>query len=156
MAKPVTIVTGFLGAGKTTFINQMINKYKDTRFCIIENEFGKVGIDKELLVSYQDTSIFQLANGCLCCNLNNDLIDLLAKLISISDKFDHIIIETTGIAEPEGIARTFLIEPQIQEYFKLNGCICVVDGNHYDDKKTSFLLLTTKLLLYLLKMTSLV
>ena len=130
--KKVSLITGFLGAGKTTLINNIISELTDVRFCVVENEFGAVGLDKELITAELDTSVFQLSNGCLCCSLNGDLVDLLKQLIDLGDSYDHLIIETTGIAEPDAIAKIFLTEPEVQQYFELDSCICVVDSYNFE------------------------
>jgi len=132
---PVTILTGFLGAGKTTLLNKIIQKYPDTKFAIIENEFGDIGIDNELVVGV-DEGIFEMSNGCICCTLNAELIETLAKLVNSKHDFDHLIIETTGIAEPDGVAAAFVAEPAIQEHFRLDATICLVDAEHIEDLLT--------------------
>ncbi len=130
---PVTILTGFLGAGKTTLLNHLNDgKYPDKKFAIIENEFGDIGIDNELVIGAED-GIFEMSNGCICCTLNNELIETLAKLVNSSHTFDHLLIETTGIAEPDGIAQAFISDPEIQEYFRLDGTVCLVDANFIED-----------------------
>ena len=130
LPKPITIVTGFLGAGKTTFINQLLAQ-SALRYCIVENEYGAINIDANLINTKIDDSIFELSNGCLCCSLNGDLMSLLKALHSRRDQYDHIIIETTGIAEPDAIAQSFIAEPDLQEYFTLNTCICIIDAENY-------------------------
>ncbi len=129
---PVTILTGFLGAGKTTLLNHLIKKYSDIKFAIIENEFGDIGIDNELVVNSED-GIFEMSNGCICCTLNTELIVTLAKLVDGDYQFDHLIVETTGIAEPDGVAAAFVAEPAIQERFRLDATICLVDAHHVED-----------------------
>lgn len=124
---PVTIITGFLGAGKTTLLNELITKYPDKKIAIIENEFGDIPIDQELVVNTSD-GIFELSNGCICCSLNEELGALLQKLAQDSYNFDHLIIETTGIAEPDGIAAAF-IGPNKGSKFILDGTICLVDAH---------------------------
>lgn len=123
----VTLITGFLGAGKTTFLNNLIQKYKDTKFAIIENEFGEVGIDGGLIVDNQE-DIFELANGCICCSLNGELRDVLRNLLNSGKKIDHLLIETTGIAEPNAIAAAFVGDPAIATLFELNACVCIADA----------------------------
>ncbi|MCC5928515.1 MAG: GTP-binding protein [Cyclobacteriaceae bacterium] len=125
---PVTVITGFLGAGKTTFINQLIKKYPDKRFAIIENEFGEINIDQELVIDAAE-GIFELSNGCICCTLNQDLIELLHRLEDPKYNFNHILIETTGIAEPDGIASVFLNLEGRSKYF-LDGTVCLIDAVH--------------------------
>ncbi len=129
---PVTILTGFLGAGKTTLLNHLIQQNPDRRFAIIENELGDTGIDNELVVDTED-GLFEMSNGCVCCTLNDALIDTLAKLVRSEKTFDHLIIETTGMAEPDGVAAAFVTDPGVQEYFQLNAIICLVDVEQIED-----------------------
>jgi len=129
---PVTILTGFLGAGKTTLLNQLIQQHPDQRFAIIENEFGDIGIDNELVLDTED-GLFEMSNGCICCTLNEELVATLSKLIQSHKPFDHLIIETTGMAEPDGVAAPFVTDPSIQEYFQLNAMICLVDVEQVED-----------------------
>lgn len=124
---PVTIITGFLGAGKTTLLNQLIERNPDKKFAIIENEFGDIPIDQELVVNAKD-GIFELSNGCICCSLNVELGELLQKLMHEEYKFNHLIIETTGIAEPDGIASAF-IGGNRSTKFVLDGTICLADAH---------------------------
>lgn len=126
---PVTILTGFLGAGKTTLLNRIITKNPDTKFAIIENEYGDIGIDNELIVGADD-DIFEMSNGCICCTLNSELVAVLSKLVKSHHKFDHLIIETTGVAEPDGVAAAFMVDPAVQQYFRLDATICLVDAMH--------------------------
>lgn len=128
-AVPVTILTGFLGAGKTTFLNYLIKKHPNTKFAIIENEFGEINIDSELVVK-TDENIFELSNGCICCSINGDLFNVLNKLVTGRYKYDHLIIETTGIADPSAVAGTFLTDYNIQTAFKLDGTICLIDAEN--------------------------
>ncbi len=124
---PVTILTGFLGAGKTTLLNHIIKKNPETKFAIIENEFGEINIDSELVVK-TDENIFELSNGCICCSLNGDLFEVLNKLVTGPYNYDHLIIETTGIADPSAVAATFLTDYNIQTAFKLDGTVCLIDA----------------------------
>lgn len=131
-AIPVTIITGFLGAGKTTFLNHLIEQNPGIRFAIIENEFGDINIDQELVIG-ADEGIFEMSNGCICCTLNAELIETLARLIHSGKPFDHLIIETTGMAEPDGVAAAFVSSEEIQHYFSLNATVCLVDAPHFED-----------------------
>ena len=124
---PVTIITGFLGASKTTLLNALIENNPNKKFAIIENEFGDIPIDQELVVNAKD-GIFELANGCICCSLNVELGELLQKLMSDEYDFNHLIIETTGIAEPDGIAAAF-IGGNRSSKFILDGTICIADAH---------------------------
>ncbi len=126
---PVTILTGFLGAGKTTALNHLIQHNPKTKFAIIENEFGDIGIDNDLVVG-ADSGIFELSNGCICCSLNGELVDTLVELVNSGQNFEHLIVETTGIAEPDGVAAAFVAEPQIQARFRLDATLCIVDAHH--------------------------
>lgn len=126
---PVTILTGFLGAGKTTALNHLIKTHPETKFAIIENEFGDIAIDNDLVVD-ADSDIFELSNGCICCTLNGELVETLRDLAEGDYTFDHLIIETTGIAEPDGVAAAFVSDPAVQHYFKLDATICMVDAHH--------------------------
>jgi G3E family GTPase len=127
MPIPVTILTGFLGAGKTSLLNQLIANHPDKKFAIIENEFGEVPIDGDLVIGASD-AIFELANGCICCSLNGELVETLEKLLDSGKAFDHLIIETTGMAEPDAVAAAFVSDPGIQSAFQLDGTICLVDA----------------------------
>lgn len=129
---PVTILTGFLGAGKTTLLNHIIKENPETKFAIIENEFGEINIDSELVLK-TDENIFELSNGCICCSLNGDLFDVLNKLVTGNYNYDHLIIETTGIADPSAVAATFLSDYNIQTVFKLDGTVCLIDAENVLD-----------------------
>lgn len=127
MPIPVTILTGFLGAGKTSLLNQLIANHPEKKFAIIENEFGEVPIDGDLVIGASD-AIFELANGCICCSLNGELVETLEKLLGSGKVFDHLIIETTGMAEPDAVAAAFVSDPGIQSAFQLDGTVCLVDA----------------------------
>jgi len=126
---PVTILTGFLGAGKTTLLNHLIEQHSKTTFAIIENEFGDIGIDNDLVID-ADSGIFELSNGCICCTLNDELVETLLNLLDSEKKFDHLLIETTGIAEPDAIAAAFTSDSALQSAYRLDGTICLVDATH--------------------------
>lgn len=132
MEKPVTILTGFLGAGKTTFLNHLLQQNPDTRYAIIENEFGEQGIDGELVVRPEETLV-ELNNGCLCCTLNDNLYDILNDLFDRRDVFDEIIVEATGVADPTGLAQPFVAHPLIKKHFPLQGIVCLVDAELIED-----------------------
>lgn len=132
MQTPVTILTGFLGAGKTTLLNYLISQAKDTRFAVIENEFGAINIDSELIIGSKD-NIFQLSNGCICCSMNGDLVELLKDLMDLRDKYDHLLIETTGIADPQSITAIFLTNYGVQQHFRLDGVVTVTDARHLEE-----------------------
>lgn len=126
---PVTILTGFLGAGKTTLLNHLLNTHKDKKLAVIENEFGEIGIDNELVIR-PENGIFELSNGCICCTLNDELVTTLENLLNSPYAFNHLLIETTGIAEPDAIAAAFLATPDIQRTFRVDGVVCVADAPH--------------------------
>ncbi len=123
---PVTIITGFLGAGKTTFLNKLIATHPQKKFAIIMNEFGDIPIDQDLVIDAGE-DIFELSNGCICCSLNVELGQLLQKLIEGNYSFNHLLIETTGIAEPDGIAAAFIGEGK-NSIFELSSTICLTDA----------------------------
>ena len=133
---PVTIITGFLGAGKTTLLNQLIADNPNTKFAIIENEFGEIPIDNELVMGAGD-GIFELTNGCICCTLNVELGKVLRHLVDKFQDFDHLIIETTGIADPAGVAAAFVSDMKVQNRFELDGTLCLVDAAHLEETLAS-------------------
>ncbi|MET1055673.1 MAG: GTP-binding protein [Pedobacter sp.] len=132
-AKEVTLLTGFLGAGKTTVLNAVIAKKKDTRFAIIENEIGEESIDAGLILKGED-DIMELNNGCLCCTLNDNIYELLNNLWDRRDSWDHLIIEATGIADPANIAHPFLTSDNVKRGFDLKRVICIVDAELIEDQ----------------------
>lgn len=131
---PVTVITGFLGSGKTTLVNRILRELHGERLAVIENEFGAVGVDAEFLVTEGNETVIQLANGCLCCTVRGDLARALNTLAENSDKegsaFDRVLIETTGIADPGPIIQTFLAETAILTQFHLDGVVTLVDSVH--------------------------
>src|ERR1700691_1682247 len=135
---PVTVITGFLGAGKTTLLNRILTENHGKRIAVIENEFGEVGVDHQLVIQ-SDEEIFELNNGCICCRVRGDLIRILAKLRQRRDKFDHVLIETTGMADPGPVAQTFFTDEEVKESFVLDGIVTVVDAKHvalhFDDTR---------------------
>ena len=128
---PVTILTGFLGAGKTTLLNQLIRKNEGKKLAIIENEFGEVPIDNELVIKTED-GIFELSNGCICCSLSDDLTEILFKLINRKEKIDHLVIETTGVADPGPVANAFLSDYKISSLFGVDSIIAIADAQHIE------------------------
>jgi G3E family GTPase len=128
---PVTVITGFLGAGKTTLLNRILTEKHGKRVAVIENEFGEIGIDHQLVIQ-SDEEIFELNNGCICCRVRGDLIRILAKLAQRRDKFDYVLIETTGMADPGPVAQTFFTDEEVKESFRLDGIVTVVDAKHVD------------------------
>ena len=135
---PVTVITGFLGAGKTTLLNRILTEKHGKRIAVIENEFGEIGVDHQLVIQ-SDEEIFELNNGCICCRVRGDLIRILAKLRQRRDKFDSVLIETTGMADPGPVAQTFFTDEEVKESFRLDGIVTVVDakhvGLHFDDMR---------------------
>ena len=130
---PVTILTGFLGAGKTTLLNQIIADNQGKKIVVIENEFGEISIDNALVVGL-DANVFELSNGCICCNLNEDLLQVLNQLIDTETAIDHLIIETTGMANPAPVALNFITDENIQQYFKLDAIVTLVDAQFVEQQ----------------------
>jgi len=128
---PVLIVTGFLGAGKTTFINQLLKQNKEVKIGLIENEFGDVSIDARLITDYQPKSIVELNNGCICCTLYNEFSLTLQELVKNHHHIEHLIIETTGIADPGPIIEPFYKDDDLKRIFELNGTVCLVDSENF-------------------------
>jgi G3E family GTPase len=126
---PVTILTGFLGAGKTTLLNRILSEQHGQRIAVIENEFGEVGIDQDLVI-HSDEEIFEMNNGCICCTVRGDLIRILGNLMKRRNRFDRILIETTGLADPGPVAQTFLMDDDLREHLRLDGVITLVDARH--------------------------
>jgi G3E family GTPase len=129
---PVTIITGFLGSGKTTLLNNLIRKYTHKKFAVIENEFGEIGIDGGLIVGAKE-NIFELSNGCICCSLSDDFFNTLNQLLDSEYVFNHLLIETTGIADPDTIIKAFLSSADIQMQFKLDSVIGLADAVNMED-----------------------
>src|SRR3954449_12375628 len=126
---PVTVLTGFLGAGKTTLLNHILTANHGKRIAVIENEFGEIGVDQELVINSEE-EIFEMNNGCICCTVRGDLIRILGNLMKRRDKFDYILIETTGMADPGPVAQTFFMDDEIQRATRLDGIVTVVDAKH--------------------------
>ena len=128
---PVTILTGFLGSGKTTLLNHILRSPEHgLRFAIIENEFGEVGVDEKVLLEQTDEDVTEVMNGCLCCTVRGDLVEALKRLHKKVEKFDAIIIETTGLADPAPVAQTFFVDEEIEKMYKLDGICTLVDAKH--------------------------
>src|SRR3989338_3081150 len=130
---PVTILTGFLGSGKTTLLNRILKEDHGHRIAVIENEFGEVGVDNEIIQT-GDEQIVEMNNGCICCTVRGDLIRILGDLKSKRDtgalKFDRVVIETTGMADPGPVAQTFFTDEEIGNYYLLDSIITLVDAKH--------------------------
>lgn len=126
---PVTVLTGFLGSGKTTLLNRILTEQHGKRIAVIENEFGEIGIDHELVIN-ADEEIFEMNNGCICCTVRGDLIRILGNLVKRRDKFDYILIETTGLADPGPVAQTFFVDDEMRDSLRLDGIVTLVDAKH--------------------------
>ncbi len=126
---PVTVLTGFLGAGKTTLLNRILTADHGRRVAVIVNEFGEVGIDHHLLIS-SDQEVVEMSNGCICCTVRGDLLRSLFGLLEHRDKFDTLMIETTGLADPAPVVQSFFIDDRIKSEYQLNGVVTVVDAKH--------------------------
>jgi G3E family GTPase len=126
---PVTVLTGFLGAGKTTLLNRILTADHGRRVAVIVNEFGEVGIDHHLLIS-SDQEVVEMSNGCICCTVRGDLLRSLFQLLEHRDKFDTLMIETTGLADPAPVVQSFFVDDRIKTEYQLNGVVTVVDAKH--------------------------
>jgi len=125
-----TILTGFLGSGKTTLLNHILRSNKHgLRIAVIENEFGEVGVDDALVIETEE-EIFEMNNGCVCCTVRGDLLRILEKLHKRDIPFDHILIETTGLADPAPVAQTFFIDDDVKQNYELDAIVTVVDAKH--------------------------
>jgi len=128
---PVTVLTGFLGSGKTTLLNHILNdQTHGMKFAIIENEFGEVGVDENILSENMNEEVIEVMNGCICCTVRGDLVQALKKLYKRVDQFDGVIIETTGLADPAPVVQTFFVDEDIQMKYRLDAVITVVDAKH--------------------------
>jgi G3E family GTPase len=126
---PVTVLTGFLGAGKTTLLNHILTAQHGKRIAVIENEFGEIGVDQALVIGAEE-EIFEMNNGCVCCTVRGDLIRILGTLMKRREKFDYILIETTGLADPGPVAQTFFMDDEMRRKLRLDGIVTVVDARH--------------------------
>ncbi|HEX8603853.1 MAG TPA: GTP-binding protein, partial [Pseudoduganella sp.] len=130
---PVTILTGFLGAGKTTLLNHILTAQHGMRVAVIENEFGEVDVDSDLVLA-SDEEIFQMTNGCICCvvDVRTDLVRILQTLLARPEKFDHILVETSGLADPTPVAATFFMDHDVARQLRLDGVVTLVDALHIE------------------------
>ncbi|MGB8327248.1 MAG: GTP-binding protein, partial [Steroidobacteraceae bacterium] len=128
---PVTVLTGFLGAGKTTLLNRILSEQHGKRIAVIENEFGEVGVDHQLVIGAEE-EIFETNNGCICCTVRGDLLRILGSLLKRRDRFDYIMIETTGLADPGPVAQTFFLDDDVRDQFALDAIVTVVDAKHVE------------------------
>ena len=124
---PVTVLTGYLGAGKTTLLNRILSEQHGKKYAVIVNEFGEIGIDNDLVVG-ADEEVFEMNNGCICCTVRGDLIRILEGLMKRKGKFDAIIVETTGLADPAPVAQTFFVDEDVQKAAKLDAVVTVADA----------------------------
>lgn len=138
---PITVITGFLGAGKTTLVNYILKEQKEWKICVLENEFGEVSIDDGLVAESLDApeDLITMDNGCVCCSVRGDLIRTLGQLSSQRKKFDAIILETTGLADPAPIVYTVQTNPKISDHYRIDSIVCLADckhlGPHLDEIK---------------------
>ncbi len=130
---PVTILTGFLGSGKTTLLNRILTEEHGKRIAVIENEFGEVGIDQALVIN-ADEEVFEMSNGCICCTVRGDLIRVLNNLNKRRDKFDYVLVETTGLADPGPVAQTFFMDDELNADYSLDGIVTLVDAAHIEQQ----------------------
>lgn len=131
---PVTIVSGFLGAGKTTLINKVLKEKHGEHIAVVINEFGEIGVDHQFVLDVEE-EIYQMDNGCLCCTLRTDIADMLKSILMVKEqngiKVDHVLFETTGLADPAPIAQTFINVPFLNEHFILDAVLTVVDSKNF-------------------------
>ncbi|MBN9064230.1 MAG: cobalamin biosynthesis protein CobW [Rhizobiales bacterium 65-9] len=130
---PVTVLTGYLGAGKTTLLNRILTEPHGKKFAVIVNEFGEIGIDNDLVVD-ADEEVFEMNNGCICCTVRGDLIRIIEGLMKRKGKFDAIIVETTGLADPAPVAQTFFVDQDVQDATRLDAVVTVVDAKWLKDR----------------------
>jgi G3E family GTPase len=126
---PVTVLTGYLGAGKTTLLNRILTEQHGRKYAVVINEFGELGVDNDLVVD-ADEEVFEMNNGCICCTVRGDLIRIVGALMKRRDKFDGIIIETTGLANPAPVAQTFFVDEGVRARTRLDAIVTVVDAKH--------------------------
>ncbi|NER84660.1 MAG: GTP-binding protein [Leptolyngbya sp. SIO1D8] len=126
---PVTVLTGYLGAGKTTLLNRILTENHGQRIAVIVNEFGEVGIDHQLVIN-ADEEIFEMNNGCICCTVRGDLIRIISDLMARQDSFDHLVIETTGLADPAPVIQSFFMDGILARKTQLDAVVTVVDAKY--------------------------
>ncbi len=124
---PVTVLTGYLGAGKTTLLNRILSEQHGKKYAVIVNEFGEIGIDNDLVVG-ADEEVFEMNNGCICCTVRGDLIRIIEGLMKRKGRFDAIIVETTGLADPAPVAQTFFVDQEVQDAARLDAVVTVADA----------------------------
>jgi G3E family GTPase len=128
---PVTVLTGFLGAGKTTLLNRILSENHGKRIAVIENEFGEVGVDHQLVIGAEE-EIFETSNGCICCTVRGDLIRVLGQLSKRRERFDYVLIETTGMADPGPVAQTFFLDEDLKAEYVVDAIVTLVDARHFE------------------------
>ncbi len=128
---PITLVTGALGSGKTTLVNRLLSEDHGLRLAVVINEFGAVGIDADL-VSHAEEDLLEMNNGCICCQLRTDLLEALDRLTARDEALDGVVVETSGVAEPQPLLRTFLVEPAVKRRFRIDGVVTLVDAAHFE------------------------
>ncbi|HEV7417096.1 MAG TPA: GTP-binding protein, partial [Tianweitania sediminis] len=126
---PVTVLTGYLGAGKTTLLNRILSESHGKRYAVIVNEFGEIGIDNDLIVE-SDEEIYEMNNGCICCTVRGDLIRVVEGLMRRPGRFDAIVVETTGLADPVPVAQTFFMDDDVRAKTRLDAVVALVDAKH--------------------------
>jgi G3E family GTPase len=126
---PVTVLTGYLGSGKTTLLNRILSENHGKRYAVIVNEFGEIGIDNDLIVE-SDEEIYEMNNGCVCCTVRGDLIRTVEGLMRRPGRFDAILVETTGLADPAPVAQTFFMDDDVRAKTKLDAVVALVDAKH--------------------------
>ena len=126
---PVTVLTGYLGAGKTTLLNRILSERHGRKYAVVINEFGELGVDNDLVVD-TDEEVFEMNNGCVCCTVRGDLIRIVGGLMKRPERFDGIIIETTGLANPAPVAQTFFVDEAVRAKTRLDAIVTVVDAKH--------------------------
>jgi G3E family GTPase len=130
---PVTVLTGYLGAGKTTLLNRILTEDHGRKFAVIVNEFGEIGIDNDLVVG-ADEEVFEMNNGCICCTVRGDLIRIIEGLLKRRGKFDAILVETTGLADPAPVAQTFFVDADVRDAARLDAVVTIADAKWLGDR----------------------
>jgi G3E family GTPase len=130
---PVTVLTGYLGAGKTTLLNRILSENHGKKYAVIVNEFGEIGIDNDLIIG-ADEEVFEMNNGCVCCTVRGDLVRIIDGLMKRKGKFDAIIVETTGLADPAPVAQTFFVDEDVQKNARLDAVVTVADAKWLNDR----------------------
>ena len=127
---PVTVLTGYLGAGKTTLMNRILSEAHGRKYAVIVNEFGEIGIDNDLIVT-SDEEVYEMNNGCVCCTVRGDLVRVVSNLMKRPGRFDAILVETTGLADPAPVAQTFFMDDDVRQKARLDAVVAMVDARHF-------------------------